>query len=68
MANHLSMANIQAIAALHRSGHSNRHTARVLGINRETVGKYSTRLADEVDSRNADIRSPALTIHCLEIP
>ena len=34
MANHLSMANIQAIAALHQSGHSNRHIARVLGINR----------------------------------
>lgn len=40
MANHLSMANQQAIAALHRSGHTNRHIARVLGINRETVGKY----------------------------
>ena len=44
MANHLSMANIQAIAALHRSGHSNRHIARVLGINRETVGKYVSEL------------------------
>ena len=44
MANHLFMANIQAIAALHRSGHSNRHIARVLGINRETVGKYVARL------------------------
>ena len=39
MANHLSVANIQAIAALHRSGHSNRHIARVLEINLETVGK-----------------------------
>ena len=39
MANHLSMANIQAIAARHRSGHSNRHIARVLEINRETVDK-----------------------------
>jgi len=28
MANQLSMANFQAIAALHRSGHSNRHFAR----------------------------------------
>ena len=44
MANHLSMANIQAIAALHQSGHSNRHIARVLGINRETVGKYVAKL------------------------
>ncbi len=44
MANHLSMANIQAIAALHRSGHSNRQIARVLGINRKTVGKYVSEL------------------------
>ena len=47
MANHLSMANIQAIAALHRSGHSNRHIARVLGVNRETVGRYVSELQNQ---------------------
>lgn len=47
MANHLSMANIQAVAALHRSGHSNRHIARVLGINRETVGKYVAQIQNQ---------------------
>ena len=31
MSNQLFMANFQAIAALHRSGHSNRHIARVFG-------------------------------------
>ena len=47
MANHLSMANIQAIAALHRSGHSNRHIARVLGVNRETVGRCVSELQNQ---------------------
>lgn len=47
MANQLSMANLQAIAALHRNGHSNRHIARVLGVNRETVGKYVTELQNQ---------------------
>ena len=44
MATHLSMANIQAIAALHCSGHSNRQIVGILGINRETVGKYGAEL------------------------
>lgn len=47
MANHLSMANFQAIAALHRSGHFRRHIARVLGINRETVGKYVAQIQNQ---------------------
>jgi hypothetical protein len=47
MANHLSMANIQAIAALHCSGHSNRQIGRILGINRETVGKYVAELKQQ---------------------
>jgi hypothetical protein len=51
MANHLSMANLQAIAALHRSGHSNRHIARVLGVNRETVGKYFSELQNQPNSQ-----------------
>jgi len=40
MANQLSMAKINAIQALHQSGHSNRKIARLLGVDRETVGKY----------------------------
>lgn len=56
MANHLSMANLQAIAALHRSGHSNRHIARVLGVNRETVGKYVSELQNQP---NPQTRKPA---------
>jgi transposase-like protein len=41
------MANLQAIAALHRSGHSNRQIARVLGVNRETVGKFVSELQNQ---------------------
>ena len=40
MANRLTMATIQAILALHRSGHSNREIARLLGVHRETVAEY----------------------------
>ena len=32
--NQLSMASIQSIETLHRSGHSNREIARILGIDR----------------------------------
>jgi transposase len=41
------MANVQAIATLHRSGHSRRHIARILGINRETVAKYVTQFQNQ---------------------
>jgi len=34
------MATIQAIVALHRSGHSNRKIARLLGVHRETVAEH----------------------------
>ncbi len=40
MANRLAMAQINAILTLHQSEHSNRQIARMLGVNRETVGKY----------------------------
>ncbi len=40
MANRLTMATIQAILALHRSGHSNRRIAQLLGVHRETVAEY----------------------------
>jgi len=40
MANRLSMAKVNAILSLHQSGHSNRRIAKLLGVDRETVGKY----------------------------
>lgn len=40
MANLLSMAKINAIQTLHQSGHSNRKIAKLLGVDRQTVGKY----------------------------
>jgi len=42
MANQLTMAEISAILTLHESEHSNREIARLLGVHRETVGKYVT--------------------------
>jgi len=43
MANRLTMAEIDRILTLHTTEHSNREIADLLGINRETVGKYVTR-------------------------
>ena len=40
MANRLTMAEIDRILTLHTTDHSNREIADLLGINRETVGKY----------------------------
>ena len=40
MANHLSMAEVQTILTLHKSGHSNREIARLVGVHRETVARY----------------------------
>lgn len=40
MANRLSMARTTSIEQLHRSGHSNREVARLLGVHRDTVNKY----------------------------
>jgi len=40
MAKQLSMGQIQSIITLHRSGHSNRRIAELLGIHRETVAKH----------------------------
>jgi transposase len=40
MANCLTMATIDTILTLHKSGHSNREIARLTGVHRETVGKY----------------------------
>jgi len=40
MANRLTMAEIDRILTLHTTGHSNRQIAELLGVDRETVGKY----------------------------
>ncbi len=40
MPKHLTMAEIDAIRTLRRSGHSQRTIARLLGVHRETVAKY----------------------------
>jgi transposase len=40
MARQLKMAEVTTIRTLHESGHSNREIARLLGVNRETVGRY----------------------------
>lgn len=40
MANQLTMAEIDAILTLHTTRHSNREIAELLGMDRETVGKY----------------------------
>jgi len=47
MANQLSMATINSIESLHRSGHSNREIAKLLGIDRGAVNKYVQRLKQE---------------------
>jgi transposase len=46
MANQLSMAKVNAILTLHASGHSQRRIAKLLGVDRETVGKYVARAAE----------------------
>lgn len=40
MAKRLTMAEIDAILTLHKTGHSNRRIAALLGVNRETVAKH----------------------------
>ena len=44
MANRLSMAKIHSIETLHKSRHSNREIARLLGMDRGTVNAYVRRL------------------------
>ena len=47
MANRLSMAKVNSIQTLHQAGHSNREIARLLGIDRGTVGKYVRELENQ---------------------
>lgn len=53
MSNQLSMAAINSIATLHRSGHSNREIARLLGVDRGAVNKYVKRLKAETDAQKS---------------
>ncbi len=52
MANLLSMAKVNSIHSLHQSGHSNREFARLLGIDRTTVGKYVQKLQNQPNARS----------------
>ncbi len=47
MANQLSMAKVNSVHTLHQSGHSNREIARLLGIDRATVGRYVHELQNQ---------------------
>jgi transposase len=47
MANRLTMATISAIDSLRRTGHSRRRVAELLGLDRETVGKYFEQLQNQ---------------------
>jgi DNA-binding CsgD family transcriptional regulator len=51
MANRLSMAIVNAILSLHQSGHSNRRIAKLLGVDRETVGKYLGQGSEDLSNR-----------------
>jgi transposase len=58
MANRLSMAKVNAILSLHRSGHSNRRIAKLLGVDRETVGKYVEAAENQPSAPIGSAKSP----------
>lgn len=51
MPNRLSMAKINSIETLHRTGHSNREIARLLAIDRGTVNRYIQQLKRAAENR-----------------
>ena len=55
MANQLSMAKVNSIHTLHQSGHSNRQIAKLLGIDRATVGKYVAELQNQPNAPTGDL-------------
>jgi transposase len=57
MAKRLTMAEIDTILTLHKSRHSNREIAALLGVNRETVGKHLAR-AKAQNQPNAPTGNP----------
>lgn len=58
MAKRLTMAEIDTILTLHKSRHSNREIAALLGVNRETVGRHLARAKAEIQP-NAPTGNPA---------
>jgi len=46
------MAEIDSILTLHTTRHSNREIADLLGVHRETVGKYVTRVKVQAETQN----------------
>ena len=59
MANRLSMAKVNAILSLNQSGHSNRRIATLLGVDRETVGKYVEAAENQPNAPTGSAESPA---------
>jgi transposase len=57
MAKRLTMAEIDTILTLHKAGESNRAIAALVGVNRETVGKYLAR-AKAQNQPNAPTGNP----------
>jgi IS30 family transposase len=57
MARKLKMAEVTTIRTLHASGHSNREIARLLGVHRDTVGRYVA--AGDADPAKPDHRVDA---------
>jgi transposase len=60
MANRLSMAKVNAILSLHQSGHSNRRIAKLLGVDREMVGKYVEAAENQPNAPTGSAESPAI--------
>jgi hypothetical protein len=63
MANQLKMAEVQAILALTRSGWSDRHIARQLGVHRETVGRHR-RLSSQDSAKPASAPTGSIGSTC----
>ena len=54
------MAKVNSIHTLHQSGHSNREIARLLGIDRATVGKYVQELQNQPNAPTGNSTDPSL--------
>ena len=63
MSRQLKMADIQAIQALHRAGHSQREIARLTGVHRETVSRY----VSEDEANPAKASTPVAVSHRLKL-
>src|SRR4029078_10984404 len=69
MANRLTMAKVNAILSLHQSGHSNRRIAKLLGVDRETVGKYVEAAENQPNAPTGSTHSlPPISASGLSVP